>query len=277
MNPETPTLTRSQLRCLCDDQAASPKSRLDAAGMLLDHFGGSARNLRFARRVARKFEKYVATSPRTQTQVRWWSEKLKARLERISEAETLPPEDPDDNETDSALPEDEPSTPTRKPIIGNTELLPPGAEDSFWDSPFRGSSRRQLFLLAWRLDPTLTHSETVAALSTDPARLESNTLRLQLWARSREQLDQQFERDSEMIRAELTARGFEDTDAGRNELTRQILASGEPLHQFEKPSPALDFNGTGLPILIRSKTGQLIDAIDFISKWPHMRQRHNPL
>jgi hypothetical protein len=272
MSPETPTLTRSQLRCLCDDQAASPKSRLDAAGMLLDQFGASARNLRIVKRVARTFEKYVAASPRTQQQVRWWSERLKARLERIAEAETTQPEDPDGNETDSALIEVQSlGTPPKR--IGNTELLPPDGDDPFWDQPISGSIRRRLFCLRWGLDESLSRAEMIAVLSVDPAKFRAQVTPV-LWTRTRDQLDDQFEKDTALIRSALAERDLPDSDDGRAELTRQLEVSA-PYVEFRWPTS--DRGGTGLPVLVLSAIGRLLAALEFTKTWPNLRPVHHAL
>lgn len=272
------TLTRSQIRSAIEDPAASAQSRLSAANMLIDMFGFSDRNRRLAKSTAKRFSKYIAQSPRSQMQVRFQAEKLLARIERALEAEEVvdvPDQDEPDKDAENALIADEP-TDTMPQLIGGSELLPPdGSDDRHWDAPYLGSSRRRLFCLSWGIDESLSRAEIISAITADPARLESMTLRQQLWAMTRDQADRKFNRDSETIRDELARRQLEDSAVGRDELVRQILASGEPLLQFEKPSAAIDFGGTGLPVLIRSKTGQLIDAIDFISKWPHMG--HNPL
>ena len=90
------TLSRAQLRSLCDHDAASPRSRLDAAAQLLEQYGASDRNLRIIRRTIRQFERFTAESPRTQQQTRWWAERLKGKLERMLEANPVQPEDTSD-------------------------------------------------------------------------------------------------------------------------------------------------------------------------------------
>ena len=139
------TITRAQLRSLCNDQAASPQSRLSAANTLINTFGLTARNLRVARRTAKLFAKHVASSPRSQQQIRWQSEKLLARIERALENGTEQPDDAiDENDENGAL-EEHATKP--KSIIGNIDLLPSDDDDDpFWSEAIGGESASGIVL-----------------------------------------------------------------------------------------------------------------------------------
>jgi hypothetical protein len=262
-------LTRGQIRSAIEDPAASPQSRLNAANLLLDTFGLSDRHRRLAKKTAKRFAKYVSASSRSQQQVRWQSEKLLARIERALEAGSAQPEDTIEDNDSVSLEEQQPSATSPKSIVGNTELLPPDADDDYWDFLIGGRSRRQLFLMLWGLDPALSRSEIIAAVS-DPARIKAHTLELKLWSRTREQLDAKFKEDNALITEALAERGLDDHD----DLVKEIIASGFPLYEFTR---GRDLNGDGLPVLVRSKAGDLIRAIEFTQSWRLKRAKFQPL
>lgn len=274
----TANLTRSQLRRLCEDTSASAQSQLQAANLLIDTFGLSDRNRRLAKRTAKRFAKYICQSPRTQIQVRYQAERLLARIERALEAEDTKISDHNEPEAEMGAPVAEEHISRSSPLIGTLQLIPPDGDDpSFWDQPISGTIRRRLFFRSWGLDESLTRSEAVATITGDTARMEAHTLRVQLWAMTRDQADAKFATDSALVHAALAQRGLPASAEGREKLTQQILASGEPLFQFQPPTPANDADATGLPTLRRSKAGLLIDAINFIESWPLVRPKHQPL
>ena len=162
-------------------------------------------------------------------------------------------------------------TPLR--IIGNIELLPPDGDDPFWDQPISGSIRRRLFHLSLRLDESLSRAEMVATLSVDPVKLRAQVTPV-IWTRTRDHLDDQFEKDTALIRSALAERKLPDSDDGRAELARQLEASG-PQVEFQRPT--FDTDGANLPVLVLSAIGRLLAALQFTTTWPHLRPVHHAL
>ena len=133
------------------------------------------------------------------------------------------------------------------------------------------SQRRELFCRSWSLDSFLTRAEIVAALSVDLVKLRARATTV-LWTRTKEQLDQRFQDDLKLVQAALAERNLDETPDGHEQLLQSIAESGEPLVTFKKPD-----NESELPVLVRTATGLLADAIEFTKSWPQMRTKHNPI
>jgi hypothetical protein len=274
----SPNLTRGQLRLLAESEQASPQSRINAANTLLDLYGGSDRNLRLAKRTAKRFAKFIASTEVAQRRIRWAAEQLAARLERLAEREQSTEnvvEDPAEDTLTADHGEPEPAESADHSLIGGCEHLPTDSCDElFWDSPAFASSRRALFYGSWGLPATTTRAEFLSACQEHSEWIRAHTSELKTRACSREKLDSKFESDSTLIRTALNERGLADSAESRAELAREVAASG-PLVEF-RPRESETLHDVG-PELVRTHAGRVLDAIEFTSTWPSLRLRHQSL
>ena len=87
--------------------------------------GASDRNLRLARRVSKRFRKFVGNAEVGQRRVRWLAEQLAAGVERAVERERLAAEIDHDSAEGDPVAEPIAVISTPKPVVGGIEQLPP--------------------------------------------------------------------------------------------------------------------------------------------------------